>query len=248
MVERWTPTSTARIAGLLYLVTVVTGMFSLMYVPSQISVPGDPSATITHIMASSSLYRLGIAAGLVCYTTFLMVPLLLYRLLSPVNRNAAILMVLFAVVNVPIALLSIARELDIISLLDEARHAPMIGFDQVQAQVIHSLDAYNNGMLIGEIFAGLWLIPFGYLVFKSGFLPRVLGVLLAVGGLGYLLTVFGSVLIPDYDHFTISNFDTLPAGLGAGRVRGDAVHRRDSRRHRAADADRARRRRLSGIP
>lgn len=214
MIERWSPACTARIAGLLYLVTVVTGMFSLVYVPSQISVPGNPSATIAHIVASSSLYRLGIAAGLVCYTVFLVVPLLLYRLLSPVNRSAAMLMVVFAVVNVPIALLSIAQKLDILSLLDEARHAPITGFHAVEAQVIRLLDAYNNGMLVGEIFAGLWLIPFGYLVFRSGFLPRVLGGMLTVGGLGYLLTVFGNVLIPDYDHSPISNFDTLPAGLG----------------------------------
>jgi hypothetical protein len=214
VVERWSPAFTARTAGLLYLVTVVTGMFSLMYVPSQLSVPGNPSATMANIMTSLLLYRFGIAAGLVCYTVFLVVPLLLFRLLSPVNRNAAMLMVLFGAVNVPIALLSIARKLDILSLLDGARHAPMIGSGEVQAQVMRSLDAYNNGMLIGEIFAGLWLIPFGYLVFKSGYLPRVLGVLLVAGGLGYLLTVFGHVLIPEYDHFAISNFDTLPAGLG----------------------------------
>ena len=205
---------TARIAGLLYLITVVTGVFGLMYVPSQISVPGNPSATIANIVASQSLYRLGVAAALVCYTVFLVVPLPLYRLLSPIGRNAAVLMVVFAVVNVPLALLSIGRKLDILSLLHRADHGPAIPSDQVQAQVMTSLDAYGNGMLIGQIFAGLWLIPFGYLVFKSGFLPRALGVLLMVGGFGYMITVFGHVLMPGYDQLPIANFDTLPAGLG----------------------------------
>ena len=205
---------TAKIAGLLYLITVVTGLFGLMYVPSQISVPGNPSATIANIVASQSLYRFGIAAALVCYTVFLVVPLPLYRLLSPVGRNASALRMVFAVVNVPLALLSIAKKLDILSVLDRASRGPAIPSDQVQSQVMHSLDAYGNGMLIGQIFAGLWLIPFGYLVFKSGFLPRVLGALLMAGGFGYLITVFGHVLIPDYDHLPIANFDTLPAGLG----------------------------------
>ncbi len=214
MLERWSPSSTARIAGLFYLITVVTGIFSLMYVPSQIAVPHNLPATLANIVASPSLYRFGIAAGLVCYTVFLVVPVLLYQLLMPVDRHAAALMVLFAVFNVPIALLSIAKKLDILSLLDRAGHAATISPDQIQAQVMRSLDAYNNGMLIGEIFAGLWLIPFGYLVFRSGFLPRVLGALLIAGGLGYLLTVFGQVLVPDYDQLPIANFDTLPAGLG----------------------------------
>ncbi len=205
---------TAKIAGLLYLITVVTGLFGLMYVPSQISVPGNPSATIANIVASQSLYRFGIAAALVCYTVFLVVPLPLYRLLSPVGRNAAVLMVVFAVANVPLALISIAKKIDILSLLDRTGHGPTIPSDQVQAQVMRSLDAYGNGMLVSEIFSGLWLIPFGYLVFKSGFLPRVLGVLLMAGGLGYLITVFGQVLISGYDHLPIANFDTLPAGLG----------------------------------
>ena len=110
---------TARLAGLLYLVTVVTGIFGLMYVPSQISVPGDPAATIANITASQPLYRLGIAACLVCYTVFLVVPLLLHRLLSPVSRNAAVLMLVFAMMNVPIALLSIAAKLDILSFLEQ---------------------------------------------------------------------------------------------------------------------------------
>lgn len=205
---------TARIAGLLYLITIVTGTFSLQYVPSQIGVPGNPSATIAHIIASQSLYRWGIAAGLVCYTVFLVVPFLMYRLLNSVNRSVAPLMVLFAVVNVSIALLGIAQKLDVVSLLNRAGQAAMISSDQVQAQVMRSLDGYNNTMLIGEIFAGIWLIPFGYLVFKSGFLPRTLGVLLVAGGLGYLLTVFGQVLIPGYGQLVIANYDTLPAGLG----------------------------------
>ncbi len=205
---------TARLAGLLYLITVATGIFGLMYVPSEISGQGNPSAMIANIIAMEPLYRFGIAAALVCYTAFLVVPLLLYRLLSPVGRSAAILMVVFAVVNVPIALLSIVEKLDVLSLLNRAGHVPTIPSDQVRAQVVGLLQNYDNGMLVGQIFAGLWLIPFGYLVFKSGFIPRLLGLVLIAGGLGYLLTVFGQVLIPSYDQLPIASVDTLPAGVG----------------------------------
>ena len=206
--------STARLAGLLYLLTVVTGLFSLMYVPAKLSVPGNPTATVAAIAASQPLYRLGIAAGLVCYTVFLAVPVLLYRLLGPINRSVAALMVLFGAVNVPIALLSIAKKLDVLAALNRAGPVPTIALGQARAQVQGLLDAYSNGMLISEIFAGLWLIPFGYLVFKSGFLPKIFGVLLVGGGVGYLLTVFGHVLLPDYDRLALATYDTLPAGLG----------------------------------
>ena len=205
---------TARLAGLLYLITVTTGIFGLSYVPSQISVQGDPSATIANIVAMQPLYSLGIAAALVCYTVFLVVPLLLYQLLSPLSQGAAVLMVAFAVVNVPIALLSIVKKLDVLSLINREGRAPMISSHQLQLQVMSLLHNYDNGMLISEIFAGLWLIPFGYLLFKSKFIPRVLGLVLITGGLGYLLTVFGQILVPGYDQLLIANFDTLPAGVG----------------------------------
>ncbi len=204
----------ARTAGLLYLIVVVTGVFSLGYVPSQIPVQGDASATVSNIAASESLFRLGIVAGLICYTAFLVLPFALYKLLSPVGQNAAVLMVAFAVVSVPISFVNMLNKLDILSLLNGADYLQAFTTEQLHARVMLSLDAYSNGLLVSKVFWGLWLLPFGYLVFKSRFLPRVLGILLMAGCFGYLTDFFGSVLVSGYAESAIASFATKPAALG----------------------------------
>jgi hypothetical protein len=205
---------TARTAGLLYLIVVVTGIFHLLYVPSQISGKGDAAATVGNIVASESLFRSGIVAGFLCYTAFLVLPFVLYKLLRPVGSNAAALMVAFVVASVPISFASLMHKLDILSLLSGAGSLQALPKDQVQAQVMLSLAAYNNGILACQIFWALWLLPFGYLVFKSGFLPRILGILLMIGCFGYLIDFFGSVLFAGYTKTAIADFVTLPGSLG----------------------------------
>ena len=202
---------TARLAGALYLVTVVAGLFSLMYVPSHINVHGDASATVNNIVASESLFRLGIAAGSIGYVAFLLLPLVLYKLLSPVDRNVAVLMVALAVTCVPIDFVALANQLDILSLLSGDKYQQVFSTDQLHARVMSLLDAYRNRIFISEIFWGLWLLPLGYLVFKSGFLPRILGILLMMGCFGYLISFFGETLFP---HYTIPSLVMLPATFG----------------------------------
>lgn len=204
----------ARTAGLLYLIVVATGIFSLAYVPSQTVVPGDAAATVGSITASMPLFRLGIVAGFMCYLAFLLLPLVLYKLLSPVGKNAAALMVAFAVVSVPISFVNLLNKLDILSLLSDADHLRVFTTEQLQAQVMLSLDAFRNGILVSKIFWGLWLLPFGYLVFRSDFLPKALGILLMAGCFGYLLDVFGRALFPGYPDTAIAGFVTLPATIG----------------------------------
>lgn len=204
----------ARTAGLLYLIVVATGIFSLGYVPSQLIVRGDAAATVGNILAGELLFRQGIVAGLLCYTAFLVLPLALYRLLSPVNSTAAVLMVAFAVGSVPISFVNLINKLDVLSLLGGATYLQALPSEQLQAQVMLSLDAYRNGVLVSKIFWGLWLFPFGYLVFRSGFLPRVLGVLLMMGCVGYLIDVLGNMLAPGYRDTAIAAWVTRPASLG----------------------------------
>ena len=202
---------TARLAGLLYLITVVTGIFSLIYVPSHINVHGDASATVGNIMASESLFRCGIAVGSVGYTAFLLLPLVLYKLLSPVNKNMAVVMVVFAVTCVPIYFVALANQLDALSLLDGDKIQNVFTTDQLHARVMSLIDAYRNRIFISEIFWGLWLLPFGYLVFKSGFLPKVLGIVLMIGCFSYLAVFFGEMLFP---HYIIPSFVMWPAAFG----------------------------------
>lgn len=202
---------TARVAGLLYLVTVVTGIFSLIYVPSRISAHGDAMLVATNIVTLEPLFRLGIAAGAVGYVAFLILPLALYKLLSPVDRNAAVLMVALAIACVPIYFVAIANQLDVLPLIDGDKYQKIFTSDQLRARVMLLMDAYDNRVFVSEIFWGLWLLPFGYLVFKSGFLPKVLGVLLMLGCFSYLIDYFGRMLFP---HNTIPRFVMLPASLG----------------------------------
>lgn len=204
----------ARTAGLLYLVVIAAGIFSLAYVPSQIAVTGDASATVGHIVASESLFRLGIVAGLLCYTAFLLLPLALYKLLGPVNRSVAALMVALAVASVPISFVNLLNKLDILSLLGGADYLRAFTTEQLHARVMLSLDAYRNGLLVSKIFWGLWLLPFGYLVFKSGFLPRILGALLMAGCLSYLVDFTGRMLFAGYAETAIARFIMLPATIG----------------------------------
>ena len=205
---------TARIAGLIYLIVVLTGIFSLMYVPSKIFVTGNAVLTYQNIVSSETLFRLGIVSGLLCYTFFLFLPLVLYKLLYPVNKNHAILMVILAVTSVPISFINIQNKFAILSLISRSGYPDVFSAAQIQSQVLFYLDQYDNGILIVSIFWGLWLFPFGYLVYKSGILPKVLGILLMLGCFGYLINFLGNTLISDYSTLGISSYISLPASLG----------------------------------
>lgn len=195
----------ARIAGGLYLGVVITGIFSLMYVPSRLFVWDDPAATVQNIRASETLYRLSIVSTLACYTIFLFLPLALYRLLHPVNKTCARIMVILAVVSVPVSF---------INLLNKFAALSLSGGQAAPEQIMFYLNQYNNGILIVQIFWGLWLFPLGYLIVKSGILPKFLGILLMTGCFSYLINFLGGVLIPGYSKTTISSVIMIPASLG----------------------------------
>lgn len=204
----------ARMAGAAYLVNVIAGIFSLMVVPSITGGHGDPAATVENILAHESLYRAGIAVALLCYVEFLLLPLLLYRLLGAVNRNAAALMVVLAVVSVPLSIASLTYKLDVLALLGHASWLHAFDAGQLQAQVMQQLSGYANALLVAQVFWGLWLIPLGWLVVRSGQLPRLLGYLLMLGGLSYVADFAGQVLVAGYGDMSFAGYVTLPAALG----------------------------------
>jgi len=201
----------ARWAGFTYLVVVVTGFFSLGYVPGKIAAPGNPQVMLANIVSHEGLFRAGIASFMVEQVAFLLLPLLLFRLLGTVNRVAAVAMVALAVTAVPIALVGVAHRLDALWLLTDAGALPT---DTANAMARLSLSSYGHAIFVANLFWGLWLLPFGYLVFKSGMLPRALGILLILGGAGYLVDVFADLLLPLYADTTFSNYVHLPAALG----------------------------------
>jgi Domain of unknown function (DUF4386) len=206
---------TARIAGSLYLLLAVTGFFSLRYVPSKLIDWDDAARTYNNIVASETLFRLDILAGIIGYTGFLILPLVLYKLLNQINKTYAVGMVLLAVVSVPLSYTYLLDKFAVLTLIHKSKFLNVFQTDQLQAQVLLHLNYYDNGILMASIFWGLWLFPFGYLVYKSGFLPKILGIFLMIGCFGYLIDFLCHYFLTDkYDGLGISNYVRLPGSLG----------------------------------
>jgi Domain of unknown function (DUF4386) len=189
-------TKTARISGLLYLIGSVTGVFGILYGPSLV-VSGDAAATAREILASESLFRLSIVSALLCQILFIFVVLVLYQLLKVVNQTMAWLMVIFMLLSIPIAMLNELNNVAALFLLSGAASLNVFTADQLHALVPLFLDMHALGLDISFLVGALWFFPLGYLVFTSGFLPRILAVLLIINGLAYLIDSFAALLLPD---------------------------------------------------
>jgi hypothetical protein len=205
----------ARIAGLLYLITVVSGIISLVYVPSRLIVWDNASETYNNIVSNESLFRIGILSDLVLYTTFIFLSLALYKLLRKTNENIARIMVILVLISVPISYVNLINKFDILSLINGTEVLKTIAFNMQYSQMMTLLESHNNGILIVEIFWGLWLFPFGYLVFKSGIIPKIMGVFLMVACFAYLADFLGYFLFPeDFGKTVIPIISSLSQALG----------------------------------
>ena len=183
---------TARTAGFLYLLSAPLAVFSIMSIPSLLIVSGDAAKTVQYIMASELLFRLGIVSFFISQLIYIILPLLLYKLLSPVNKNQALLMVVFMFISLPISFVNELNNFAVLRLINTAAIDP----NQLQAQVMFFLNQRQDGISISGIFWGLWLFPFGLLVFNSRFLPRILGILLMTACCGYVIDSFIHILLP----------------------------------------------------
>ena len=202
---------TARYAGFLYLLLTITGVYTLMYVPSQIMVWGDAAATANKMLAREFLFRTGIVVSLLGNVIFVFVVLALYRLFKDVNERQAKLMVALVLVQIPVVFVGAA--LDITSLLIlkwEMMKALDLPQRQDMAMMLLSIDRYSTPGL--ELFWGLWLFPLALLIFRSGFLPRFLSVWLAINGCAYVILSFTGLLLPQYQD--IVSKVTFPALFG----------------------------------
>ena len=123
-------------------------------------------------------------------------------------------MVALAVVSVPISLVNLSHKYSVLTLISKAQYLNVIQPDQLRAQVMLQLDYYNNGINLVSFFWGLWLFPFGYLVFKSDFLPKILGIFLMAGCFGYLIDTVGNFLYPNYSGLGISTIVSMPSSIG----------------------------------
>ncbi len=204
---------TARVAGLLSIILLVSGSFAL-FIESRLIVPGNIAITAGNILASETLFRFGFTSGLICQTLFILFAILLYKLYKPVNKNWALIMLIFALIPVPIAMLSHVNQFGALLLLKSADCMKAFTINQVHAQAMFFLDLHKHGILIATIFWGIWLLPLGFLAFKSGFVPKIFGVLLMIGCFGYVMRFFLTFLFQSYS----GEFSLILAAAHIGEV------------------------------
>jgi hypothetical protein len=190
----------ARIAGVVYSSMVITAPFSLIYVPNKLIVRGDATGTAANILAHETLFRLSIFADLIGHVIFICLAIALYRLLSNVNRTWALLMVAFVLVSAAVGFLNTLNNIAALVLFRGSEFLSVFDTAQRNALGMLFIRLHSQGIFIDEIFWGVWLFPFGLLVFRSGFLPRFIGVWLMINCFGYVaLSVIALFFQPYYN-------------------------------------------------
>jgi hypothetical protein len=190
------PQAYARIGGVLYLIIIVAGLFAEAFVRDRLIVQGDAVATATNIMAHESLFRLGIAADLMTFLCAVPLTMILYVLLKPVNRNIALLTVFFNLVQDAIGAINGLNLYRALQLLGGAGYLKVFTPEQLQAMALLSLKAHSVGFGIALSFFGFSCLALGYLIFRSGFFPKLLGILMAIAGACYLILSLSVILSP----------------------------------------------------
>jgi hypothetical protein len=203
---------TARAAGLLYLLSGLIALVGLLYVPRTLIVPGDATATADRVRASGDLLRIGIASELLSAVLFVFVVLALYALLKEVGRKRALAMATLLLVSIPISCLNVLNELAALTLVSGATFLSVFEPRQLDALAFLFIRLHGQGLFVAAIFWGLWLFPFGALVIRSGFIPRVLGVFLIIAGAGYLVSSSAALFLPQYARLVSPFAMVLEAG------------------------------------
>ena len=188
-----------RLAGLLYVIASIPGVFALLYVPSKLIVHGNATATANNIAVSETLFRSGIAADLFGQALFILVALALYDLLKGVNHRQALLMLTLILVAIPIAFLNEVNAIAAVLLVRGADFQSVFDKPQRDALAMLFLQLHGSGFELAGIFWGLWLFPLGLLVYRSGFVPRFLGVLLIGGGFDFVVNSLTAITLPPYE-------------------------------------------------
>ena len=192
------PQKTARIAACIFLGIFFLGMSTELFIRPGMIVQGDAATTVKNIATSEALFRLSLVSDLVRQALLMLLPLILYKLLKPVNKTIAALMVIFALVSVPISMFNEINHFAVLLLSSGAGYLTAFKADQLNALVMFFLELRKYGTYIPQLLS-FWVLLLGYLVFRSGFMPRILGILLMLGGLCYTVTAVLFFLFPSFD-------------------------------------------------
>jgi hypothetical protein len=188
----------ARVAGGLYLLIAVLAGFVHFYVPGELMVSGDAGTTASNIMASQGLFRMSIGVELVILLSEIVLSVLLYILLKPVNKTLSLVAAVSRLAMTTIHGVNLLNHFIVLLLLGGAGYLTVFEPDQLHALVMVFLDAYDYGFTVGVVFLFLHALILGYLIFKSGYFPKILGVLFVIASFGYLIDGFSHVLLANY--------------------------------------------------
>ena len=189
---------TARMTGVLYLAIFFANMFVFMFVSGSLSAPGDATATAENIRAAESLYRSGVASYLIVFLSEIGTTILLYKLLAPVSKTVSLLMVATRLMQAAVHAANLINFIFPLILLNGGDYLTSFTPDQINSLVLLFTDVHYYGVLVSEAFFAVSLFFLGYLVYKSELFPGILGIMLAIAGVGYVLDSFGIFLLPQY--------------------------------------------------
>ena len=192
------PRKTARIAGVLYLALIIFGICAEL-IRQTIIVPGDAAMTASNIMANEGLFRLSFTTDIVAIISFALLPLVLYHLLKKVDKNLMTLVVIFVLISIPVMLVNMVFQYSALQLLSGEGFLSAIPTEQLYAQAMVNINMYHSGVSIATIFHGLWLLPLGYVVIKSGYFPKVFGILQMTACFGLLILGLQPLLAPGFE-------------------------------------------------
>lgn len=199
-IQETSPIVLARIAGVLYLIITIAAIFAHFYVPGELIVAGDPAATASNIAASENLFRVGmIGSELVILLSEIVLSVVLYVLFRPVNKTLSLLAAVSRLAMTTIHGLNLLNYYFVLQLLSGAEYLAVFEPNQVQALVSLFLDAHSYGFTIGVAFLVPHVLILGFLIFQSGYFPKVLGILFVLAGIGYLVDTTALLLVPGYE-------------------------------------------------
>jgi hypothetical protein len=194
---------TARLAGLAFLFMVITGLFAEIFFRQKVFVLSDIAATVSNISSNTFLYRTGIVSDILMSLGYLFTALVLFKLLASVNKNLAAVMVLLAAAGSALLMFNILNECAPLYILTGNDYLNVLGLNSRQAIAMLYYSLYEHGYMIGQIFFALWVLPLAVLIYKSGFIPKVLGVLFVIETIFGFLSVFVHFLVPNQSIETI---------------------------------------------
>lgn len=194
-------TKTARIAGLLYLTIIFAGIFAQFIVRESMLIAGDPTATANNILADEGLFRLGIVGDLIMILADVSIAVLFYVLLKPVNKHLALLSAFLRLAQATTLGINLLNLMFILQLLSGASYLDAFDTAERDALVQVFFEAHGIGYSLALLFFGLSILIQGYLLFKSGYFPKVLGVAITIAAIGYLVDTFAKVGMTNYDDY-----------------------------------------------